>query len=171
MTDTLGNEVTVPATPQRIIASYLEDHLVTLGVTPAAQWSVPNGIQDYLQAGGLEGVPTISYNLPPEEVLSFEPDLILIGSAATLQNDMYAQYSKIAPTYVLGDELVADWRAALTKIGEVLNKSAEAEQALAAYDAKVEDTKAAIDAAVEGKSAAIRGYCPCSNRTCNAIAE
>ena len=49
--------------------------------------------------------------------------------------------------------------------------SPEAEQALAAYDAKVEDTKAAIDAAVEGKSAAIRGYCPCSNRTCNAIAE
>src|SRR5690606_32441907 len=69
-TDAMGHEVTVPANPQRVIASYLEDHLVALGVKPAAQWSVANGIQEYLQPGGLEGVPTIAYDLPPETVAS-----------------------------------------------------------------------------------------------------
>jgi len=155
LTDALGNDVTIPAEPERVIASYLEDHLVALGVTPAAQWSVPNGIQDYLQPSGLEGVPTISYNLPPEEVASFEPDLILIGSESSVQNDLYSQYSKIAPTYVLGDAVTGDWRGALSKIGEVLGKEDAAKQALEAYDAKVQDTKAKLGDAVNGKSAAI----------------
>jgi iron complex transport system substrate-binding protein len=155
VTDAMGNEVAIPAEPQRVIASYLEDHLVALGVKPAAQWSVPNGIQDYLQPGGLEGVPTISYNLPPEEVASFEPDLILIGSESSVQNDLYAQYSKIAPTYVLGDEVNADWRAALSKIGEVLGKDNEAKQALEAYEAKVKETKEKLGDTVNGKTAAI----------------
>lgn len=157
VTDAMGHEVAVPAEPQRVIASYLEDHLVALGVKPAAQWSVPNGIQDYLQEGegGLEGVPTISYNLPPEEVASFEPDLILIGSESSVQNDLYAQYSKIAPTYVLGDEVNADWRAALNKIGEVLGKDKEAKQALDAYEEKVKSTKEKLGDTVNGKSAAI----------------
>ncbi len=157
LTDAMGNEVAIPAEPQRVIASYLEDHLVALGVKPAAQWSVPNGIQDYLQEGegGLEGVPTISYNLPPEEVASFEPDLILIGSESSVQNDLYSQYSKIAPTYVLGDEVNADWRAALSKIGEVLGKDKEAKLALDAYEQKVKATKEKLGDTVNGKSAAI----------------
>lgn len=48
--DALGHEVKVPAQPQRVIASYLEDHLVALGVKPVAQWSVgKNSVQGYLQ--------------------------------------------------------------------------------------------------------------------------
>ncbi len=34
--DALGHEVKVPAQPQRVLASYLEDHLVALGVKPVA---------------------------------------------------------------------------------------------------------------------------------------
>ncbi|REK58319.1 MAG: ABC transporter substrate-binding protein [Thermobacillus sp.] len=155
LTDALGNEVTIPANPQRIIASYLEDHLLTLGVVPVAQWSVPNGVQDYLQPAGLEGVPTISYNLPPEEVASFNPDLLIIGSESLVQNDLYSQYSKIAPTFVLGDQIANDWRAALSKIGEVLGKEEEAKAALEAYDQKVQETKAKLEGKLEGKSIAI----------------
>ncbi len=60
VTDTLGNKVTVPAKPKRIIASYLEDYLVALGEKPVAQWTVGQGsIQDYL-AKELKDVPTIS---------------------------------------------------------------------------------------------------------------
>jgi len=155
LTDALGNDVTIPANPQRIIAPYLEDHLLTLGVMPAAQWSVPNGVQDYLQAAGLEGVPTISYNLPPEEVVSFNPDLIIVNSPSLVQNDLYSQYSKIAPTFVLSDETTADWRAALSKIGEVLGKEEEAKAALEAYDQKVQETKAKLEGKLEGQSIAI----------------
>ncbi|MGH2233464.1 ferrichrome ABC transporter substrate-binding protein, partial [Enterococcus faecalis] len=73
VTDTLGNKVTVPAQPKRIIASYLEDYLVALGEKPVPQWTVGQGsIQDYL-AKELKDVPTICYDLPYEAVLKFEP--------------------------------------------------------------------------------------------------
>ncbi len=154
-TDAMGHKVAIPANPQRVIASYLEDHLVALGVKPAAQWSVANGIQDYLQADGLEGVPTIAYDLPPETVASFTPDLIVIGSESQVQNGLYEQYNKIAPTYVLGDAVNNDWRQALLKIGELLGKSDEAKRAIADYDAKIAEAKTKLQTAVDGKSAAI----------------
>ena len=53
-------------------------------------------IQDYLQ-DDLKDVPTISYDLPYEKVLSFEPDLLLISSSATVEGGKYEHYSKIAP--------------------------------------------------------------------------
>lgn len=154
LTDGLGHEVKVPANPQRIIASYLEDHLVALGVKPVAQWSVANGIQDYLQTE-LKGIPTISYDLPYEAVSSFSPDLIIIGSSSTVEGDKYAQYSKIAPTYVLGDEINNDWRKALLKIGEVLNKSEEAQKALDEYEAKAKEAKEKLQQTIGNESAAV----------------
>ncbi|GGD89416.1 ABC transporter substrate-binding protein [Paenibacillus nasutitermitis] len=154
MTDGLGHEVNIPANPERIIASYLEDYLVTLGVKPAAQWTVANGIQEYLQ-DTLKGIPTIPYDLPYEAVTSFNPDLIIIGGNGAVEGDKYTQYNKIAPTFVLGDEVNGDWRKALLKVGEVLGKSEEAQKALDEYNAKAADAKAKIQEATGGtKSAA-----------------
>ncbi|MGF7047992.1 iron complex transport system substrate-binding protein [Paenibacillus sp. DS2015] len=154
LTDPLGHEVKIPANPERIIASYLEDYLVTLGVKPAAQWSVANGIQDYLQ-NELTGIPTIPSDLPYEVVASHNPDLIILGGSSMVEGDKYAQYAKIAPTYVLGDEINNDWRQALLKIGEVLDKSEEAQKALDDYNAKAADAKAKIQGVTGGtKSAA-----------------
>jgi iron complex transport system substrate-binding protein len=154
VTDGMGHTVVIPANPQRIIGSYLEDHLVTLGITPVAQWSVANGIQDYL-ATGLKDVPTISYDLPPESVASFTPDLIIIGAESQVQNGLYDQYAKIAPTYVIGSEINADWRKSLTTIADILNKTEVAEKALQDYDQKVADTKAHLTESIEQQSAAI----------------
>lgn len=153
LTDGLGHQVTIPAEPKRIIASYLEDYLVALGVKPAAQWSVANGIQDYLQ-DSLKGIPTISYDLPFEAVTSFNPDLLIIGPNSTVEGGKYEQYSKIAPTFVLGDEVNNDWRKALLKIGEVLGKSDQAQKVLDDYDQKAADAKAKIQAAAPGQSIA-----------------
>ncbi|OMF21481.1 ABC transporter substrate-binding protein [Paenibacillus sp. FSL H8-0548] len=153
LTDALGNEVTIPADPQRIIGSYLEDHLVALGIKPVAQWSVPNGIQDYLSEA-LEGVPTIAYDLPFEAVTSFEPDLILMAYDSNVEGDKFTQYSKIAPTFTIGDTLVADWRATLLKVGEVLGKSEEAQKALDDYDVKAKEAKEKLQAVAAGESAA-----------------
>ncbi|MFC3341841.1 iron-hydroxamate ABC transporter substrate-binding protein [Paenibacillus abyssi] len=152
--DAMGNEVTIPANPERVLAAYYEDQLVTLGVKPVAQWSVANGAQDYLESD-LQGIPLINYDLPPEAVAGFNPDFIIIGSSFLVQNGLYDQYAKIAPTYVLGDELIKDWRATLLKIGELLNKTDEANAAIQAYDQKVADTKAKLEQAVSDKSAAI----------------
>ncbi|GIP22033.1 iron-hydroxamate ABC transporter substrate-binding protein [Paenibacillus sp. J22TS3] len=154
MTDAMGHKVKIPANPQRVLASYLEDHLTALGVKPVAQWSVAKGIQDYLQTD-LKGIPTISYDLPVESVLGLSPDLIIIGSEAQVQKGLYEQYSKIAPTYVLGDAVNKDWRQALLKIGEILNKTDQARKAISDYDTKAKEAKENISKAIGGKSAAI----------------
>ncbi|GGF62986.1 ferrichrome ABC transporter substrate-binding protein [Paenibacillus albidus] len=154
VTDSMGHKVTVPANPQRVLGSYLEDQLVTLGVTPVAQWSVANGIQDYLSAE-LKDVPTISYDLPLEAVTSFAPDFIIVGSESSVQNGLYDQLNKVAPTYVLGNEINKNWRKGLTTIGELLGKSAEAEQAIKNYDQKAAEAKGKLTGAVGSQSAAV----------------
>jgi len=111
---------------------------------------VANGIQDYLQ-GDLGGIPTIAYDLPFEAVTSFEPDLLILS--AEPEGDKYAQYSKIAATYVLGDEINSDWRQALLKIGEVLGKSDIAKQALDNYDAKAKQARETIQSKLGEQSA------------------
>lgn len=153
LTDALGNEVIIPANPQRIIATYLEDYLVALGVKPVAQWSVPNGKQEYLQEQ-LADIPTIAHDLPFEAVTSFSPDLLIIQSNSMVEGDKYSQYSKIAPTYTLGDELSADWRKALLKIGEVLGKSDEAGKVLDTYEQKAKEAKEKLQATAAGESVA-----------------
>lgn len=154
VTDAMGHKVTVPANPQRVIASYLEDYLVALGVTPVAQWSTKNGTQQYL-ADELKNVPPISYDLPLEAVTSFTPDFHIVQSEGSVQNGLYDQLNKIAPTYVLGDEVSSDWRAALLKIGELLNKTPEAKKAIEDYDQKAASAKAAVSAAIGDDSVAV----------------
>ncbi|MBB6451646.1 iron complex transport system substrate-binding protein [Salirhabdus euzebyi] len=153
LTDAMGNEVTIPAEPKSVIASYLEDYLVALGITPVAQWSVSNGIQDYLQ-GSLEGVPTIPYDLPLESVASFKPDLIIMDSAGMVEGNKYDQYNKIAPTYVIGSEQNNDWRDELLEIGKVFGEEEKAEQVLADYEEKAAAAKEEIQAAIGDESAA-----------------
>lgn len=155
LTDALGHKVTIPANPKRVIASYLEDNLVALGITPVAQWSVNDGksIQDYLQ-GNLKDVPTIPHDLPVEAVMSFNPDLIIVDSATAVEGSKYEQYSKIAPTYVIRKENNNDWREELLKVGEVFGKEDKAKQVLEDYEAKAKAAKEKIHNSIGDESAA-----------------
>lgn len=155
ITDALGNEIEIPANPERIIATYLEDNLVALGITPVAQWSVNDGasIQGYLQAA-LKDVPTIPHDLPFEAVQSFNPDLIIMDSASMVEGDKYSQYSKLAPTYVIGEAVNNDWRDELTRVGEVFGKEDVAKQALSDYDTKASAAKEELKAKVGETSVA-----------------
>ncbi|MHC5216695.1 ABC transporter substrate-binding protein [Enterococcus sp. LJL128] len=155
MKDALGNEVTIPANPKKIIGSYLEDYLVALDETPIAQWTVNNAsIQDYLQ-DKLEGIPTISYDLPYEEVLKYEPDLLLVSSSATVEGGKYAEYSKIAPTYVVKNGDGVTWRDQLTDVASVLNKEDQAKEILADYDTLADKTKAELADKAADQSATV----------------
>lgn len=154
-TDAMGNEVTVPENPQRVIGSYLEDYLVALGVTPVAQWTVGNDSdQAYLQ-DKLAEVPRINYDLPFEDVLSFEPDLLLMDSNFMVEGDKYDQYSKIAPTYVVTNGEDVTWRERLTDIAKVLHKEEQAAQVEADYDELVAATKETYADQIQGKSIAV----------------
>lgn len=155
LTDAMGNEVVIPANPERILATYLEDNLVALGITPVAQWSVNDGasIQGYLQ-DDLKDVPMIPHDLPFEAVQEYAPDLIIMDSASMVEGGKYEQYSKIAPTYVIGTEVNNDWRDELKRVGEVFGKEDEAQKALDDYDAKAAEAKATIEAEVGNPSVA-----------------
>lgn len=130
LTDAIGHAVTIPKNPQHVIAPYLEDHLVALGIKPVAQWSVKGGtsIQGYLQ-DSLKDIPTIEFDLPYEAVTSFNPDLIVIGSPEIAEGEKYEQYSKIAPTYVMGAE-DNNWRNKLLTMGEIFGQTDTAKKSL-----------------------------------------
>ncbi len=153
--DAMGHEVKIPAEPKAIIASYLEDNLVALGVKPAAQWMIGSGsMQGYLQ-DSLKGVPGIPSDLPFEVVASYSPDLILMDSAELVAGGKYEQYSAIAPTYVVGSAQNNDWRQELLTVGEVLGKKDQAQKVLDEYEAKAKDAKAKVEqAAGSAKKAA-----------------
>ncbi|GGF34339.1 ferrichrome ABC transporter substrate-binding protein [Halobacillus andaensis] len=148
-----SGEVTIPENPDHILAPYLEDSLLALGEKPAAQWSIGEDVIDYLQPQ-LEDVPTIEWDLPLEETLNQDPDLIIFSSPSSIQNGSYEDYESIAPTYVYEDEVSMDWRKQLTQMGEILNKQDEAQDVLADFDDKVEETKATIDESIGDESVA-----------------
>ncbi|GAB6926720.1 iron-hydroxamate ABC transporter substrate-binding protein [Paenibacillus sp. JCM 10914] len=154
LTDAMGHEVKIPAEPKRVIASYLEDNLVALGITPVAQWSVKGGnVQDYLQEA-LKDVPIVEHDLPFEAVASFQPDLLIMDSASMVEGNKYSQYDKIAPTYVIGNEVNNDWREELKQIGEIFGMEEQAQAALDQYELKATDANEQIQAAIGGESAA-----------------
>lgn len=155
LTDAMGHEVTIPAKPERILASYLEDNLVALGITPVAQWSVNDGagVQQYLQ-DYLKDVPTIPSELPLEVVTSFTPDLILVGSAQAVEGSKYEQYNKIAPTFVVEEKNNGDWRKQLVSVSEILGQTEEAKNVLAEYEKKAKEAKKLIQDSVGSESAA-----------------
>lgn len=155
LTDAQDHKVEIPNKPKRIIASYLEDYLVALDEKPVAQWTVGEGkIQNYLQ-DKLKDIPTINYDLPYEDVLKFEPDLLLIGSNGSLEGGKYKEYAKIAPTYVVkkGDNVT--WRDQLEDIGKVLAKEDKAKEVEKDYDQLVKKTKTDLKDKIEGKSAVV----------------
>lgn len=153
VTDAMG-KVTIPANPKRILAPYMEDSLVALGVKPVAQWSIGTTVLDYLQSD-LKDVPTIGWDLPLEQTIKAKPDFIIFSSAGAIQNGNYEQYKKVAPTYVFKDEEGSDWRKQLQVMGQLLGKEKEAKNALADYDEKAKQASKKIKEAIGDETAAI----------------
>ena len=153
VTDAVG-ELEIPANPKKVLAPNMEDYLVTLGIKPAAQWSIGTTVHTYLQ-DELKDVPLISWDMPIEDVIEAEPDLILFESEAAIQEGMYEEYKKVAPTYVFKPEDTEDWRTQLTVMGELFGKEDAAKEAIEEYEQKAEDAKAQVKKAIDDESAAI----------------
>ncbi|SEN93433.1 iron complex transport system substrate-binding protein [Mesobacillus persicus] len=134
--DSAMGEVTLPANAEKIMAPYHEDALLALGVTPVAKWSIGQMVQDYLEAD-LKDVPGIEWNLPLEQVLNHTPDLIILQNNMDSYEGTYEDYNKIAATYLMTEEMVADWRKQIETFGIILGKEDEAQKVLADYEEKV----------------------------------
>lgn len=142
VTDAEDTAVTVPADPQRVVvlSEPTLDAALALGITPVGtasgrgQSEVPNYLKD--QAGDIPVVGSISQ--PNYEAIgALAPDLILIDGTAVNNNPPVIEALRaIAPTVYTGFA-GGDWRDNLRFSAEALNKTAEAEEIINAYDARV----------------------------------
>lgn len=135
----------VPDNPQRIVILTNEgtEAILALGVTPvgaAQSWDgtpwhahLTDLLPDTVDVG-----TELAVDL--EVIATLEPDLI-IGTKVR-QEKIYEQLSAIAPT-VMSETIGGEWQENMKLYADVLGKSAEAETALAAFDAR---TKAIHDA-------------------------
>lgn len=155
-TDDYGREVRLTGTPKRVLAVYLEDPLVALGVKPLLQFGFGgSGGASYLQKQ-LADVPlagTGGVALTAEQALEANPELIIAHSLVT-SVEQVKQLEKIAPTYGL-DANQSDWRAVLRKVGELLNLPDKAEQVLKDYDARTAAVKEQLKQKIGGETFAL----------------
>lgn len=152
--DSAMGEVTLPANAERILAPYHEDALLALGVTPVAKWAIGKSVQDYLESD-LKDVPSIEWNLPLEQVLSHEPDMIILENNMESYEGTYDDYQKIAPTYVMTEETVKDWRKQVETFGVILGKEDQAKQVLTDYEEKASDAREQLAEAVGDETVAV----------------
>ncbi|RKQ32709.1 iron-hydroxamate ABC transporter substrate-binding protein [Oceanobacillus halophilus] len=145
--DSAMGEVTIPTGAEKVLASFHEDALLSLGVTPVAKWAIGETVQYHLESE-LQDVPSIEWNLPLEQVLSYAPDLIILESSMDSYEGTYEDYSKIAPTYVMTEETTADWRKQIEVFGKLLGKEEEAEQALSDYEEKITNAREQLEEAI-----------------------
>lgn len=151
--DSAMGEVTVPSNAEKIIAPFHEDALLALGVTPVAKWAIGQSVQDYLETD-LKDIPSIEWNLPLEQVLKSEPDLIILENNLEGYEGTYEDYNKIAPTYVMTEETTGDWRNQIETFGKILRKEDEAKKVLSDYEEKVADASTQLEKAIGDETVA-----------------
>ncbi|MEK4474905.1 AraC family transcriptional regulator [Paenibacillus sp. FSL R7-0048] len=134
---TVKGDVKVPNNPQRVVVDYLVGDVVALGVTPLG---VARAARDGKEAVFANHITdSIKIAMEPEDVMTLEPDLIILAWG----DENYEDLSKIAPTiYVPYGDMTTEER--IHFIGDVLNKQEEAKAVLSAYAGKIEEAKLAL---------------------------
>jgi len=161
MTDALGNTVTVPEAPKRVITlSEIDlDTALTLGVTPVGtingrgQAAPPRYLDGKLPAG-IEVVGDID-NPNLETLLELQPDLILTGP---VKPEQLAILNEIAPT-VITFNWARPWQESMQRTAQALNREAEAKAVLERYRARVEEARQRL-AAHQGETLSIVRWNP-----------
>lgn len=141
--DALGNSVTVPATPERVVTlSEIDlDTALTLGVTPVGtvngrgQAAPPRYLEGKLPTG-IKVVGDLD-NPNLETLLELQPDVILTGPA---KPEQLAILNEIAPTVVTFN-WGQPWQQSMQRIAHVLNKDAEAQAVLQRYEARTAEAR------------------------------
>lgn len=161
VTDAMGNTVTVPEAPQRVITlSEIDlDTALTLGVTPVGtingrgQAAPPRYLDGKLPAG-IEVVGDID-NPNLETLLELEPDLILTGP---VKPEQLAILNEIAPT-VITFNWARPWQESMQRTAQALNREAEGKTVLERYRARVEEARQRL-AAHQGETLSIVRWNP-----------
>ncbi|MFB9377139.1 ABC transporter substrate-binding protein [Kineococcus gynurae] len=132
----------ISGTPQRVVVldSGELDAVTSLGVVPVGAIETEGLLEELAEVHGFDAstVANVGAISEPnlEAIAALRPDLIL--SNTVRDGDRYEQLSAIAPTVMAGD-LGAVWKDNFTLDAEALNRSAEAEEILADYRARVDE--------------------------------
>lgn len=161
VTDAMGNTVTVPEAPQRVITlSEIDlDTALTLGVTPVGtingrgQAAPPRYLDGKLPAG-IKVVGDID-NPNLETLLELQPDLILTGP---VKPEQLAILNEIAPT-VITFNWARPWQESMQRTAQALNREAEAKAVLERYHARVNAARQRL-AAYQGQTLSIVRWNP-----------
>lgn len=151
-------EAEVPANPQKVVILTNEgtEALLALGVKPigAVQSYTGNPWFDHIKAD-MEGVKAVGGEQQPnlELIASLKPDLI-IGNKMRHEK-IYDQLKAIAPT-VYSETLRGEWKDNFKLYAEALNKKAEGEKIIAAFDKRIEDFKQKAGSKLSEKVAVVR---------------
>ncbi|MEW9677033.1 iron-hydroxamate ABC transporter substrate-binding protein [Lentibacillus sp. L22] len=152
--DSEKGEVTMPKEAKHVIAPYHEDTLLALGITPVAKWAIGKSVQGYLEPE-LKDVPSIEWNLPLEQVLNQDPDLIILENNLDSYKGSYEDYNKIAPTYVMNKETTDNWQKQLETFGKLFGKEDKAKEVLKQYKDKVAKASEEVKDAIGDETAAV----------------
>ncbi|WP_139995275.1 iron-siderophore ABC transporter substrate-binding protein [Paenibacillus paridis] len=151
--DTKG-EQTLDKQPTRIATTvtYLTDHMISLGLTPASTVKSQNEdfplyLKPFLNQVDIIGEQgKVSF----EKLLSLQPDLIITDTNSI---DIYDSYAKIAPTAILENGYVApDWQTAFRATSAAFGLEDKAEQVIQEYDKHKKDAVSQIRDKVAGKT-------------------
>ncbi|PUA34907.1 ABC transporter substrate-binding protein [Paenibacillus elgii] len=151
-------ESEVPANPQKVVILTNEgtEALLTLGVKPiaAVQSYTGNPWFDHIKAD-MEGVKAVGGEQQPnlELIASLKPDLI-IGNKMRHEK-IYDQLKAIAPT-VYSETLRGEWKDNFKLYADALNKKAEGDKIIAAFDKRIEDFKQKAGSKLNEKVAVVR---------------
>lgn len=144
---TVMGDIEVPVNPERVIVNWYIGDAFTLdlnvvGYNAWAQETMPF-FDKFADSVKIE-------NWEPEDVMSLEPDLIITYS----KND-FEKFNKIAPVLVVPEAGISSLER-LKIIGEATGKSAEAEAAVAKFEAKLADAQKDLNSGdFEGKTFSI----------------
>ncbi|MEM6428402.1 MAG: ABC transporter substrate-binding protein [Deinococcota bacterium] len=176
VTDDAGNNITFDAAPERVVVvrEELLELLVSLDIQPVGyggRIDVPQGSEvtthAYLSAEQL-GTPVYigeAQGLSLERIVLLNPDLILFPNDGGAEGSILDELAAIAPTLAFNPQARGSWQDIIVKLGEVLDKEAQAEAVLAAYAAKVAEVRADVAETVASAPRTAIVYLPSPDST------
>ena len=148
----------VKGTPQRVVILTNEgtEALLALGIKPVGAVRSWTGEPWYDHIKDeMTGVQELGFENEPnfEAILELDPDLI-IGNKVR-HEEAYEQLSKIAPT-VFSEDLSGQWKINFELYADTLNKKAEGELVMKAFDDRVAEAKETLGDKEEIKVSVVR---------------
>ena len=160
ITDASGQEVELPVAPLRVVTLSEQDldGALALGLTPVGTVNGRGQQTPPLYLGEQIATITSVGNLAEpslEKIVELQPDLILVGGIFPALEAILPDLRQIAPT-VVTYAIDEDWKSAFLGTAEALNREDEANEFLAAYDARVQEIQGELGENADAEVSIVR---------------